>query len=144
VALLLAGIALIVGSVALFRDPLGGSMAKYDFSNPKAALLSQYKMELNRDVRAMMDFSFRIKSSALREAIGSLEVRKEAEFQGKKILFIGFKKNGVNKYETKAFEKDAETGLWAPTYVSSFTVAKDDPQLAKQMEKWEKDEEPVR
>src|SRR5262249_13880419 len=74
-----------------------------------------------------------------KEAIETMEVRKEAEFKDKKILFVAFKEAGVNKYKTEAFEKHTETGFWIPTYLRSYTVAKDNKQLAEQMKMWEDD-----
>lgn len=141
VALALATLALALAlsalGVVLFRDPLGSGLAKYDFSTPKAALISQKKIELNKDIRALLELQSRTKNKKLKEAIETMEVRKEAEFQGKKILFVTFKEDGVNKYTTEAFEKHAETGFWIPTYVGSFTVQKDNRGLAEQMRRWE-------
>jgi hypothetical protein len=141
VSLALSGLAVLVAIaalvVALVRDPLGSGLANYDFSTPKAALISQMKIALNKDIRALLELQSQIKSKKLKEAIDTVEVRKEAEFQGKKILFVAFKEDGVNKYKTGAFEKHAETGFWQPTYVSAFTVEKENKELAAQMRRWE-------
>jgi hypothetical protein len=64
-------------------------------------------------------------------------VRKEAEWKGKKILFVAYEEKGVKKYNTIGFEKDAKTGFWLRHYVSSFEVRKDDERLARVMESWQ-------
>lgn len=122
----------------MFRDPLGSGISKYDFSTPRAALVSRMKIEANKDIRAMIEFESRVHSKEQKEKIDTLEVRKEADFRGKKILFVAFKAKGVNKYSIEGFEKDANTGYWLPSYVGSFEVEKDDKELAEQMRRWEK------
>jgi ribosomal protein S27AE len=122
--------------VAVFRDPLGSGISKYDFTTPRAALESRMKMELNQDIRAMMEFQIRVRGKKEKERLATLEVRKEAEYQGKKILFIAFKVDGVNKYDTESFEKDASTGFWIPAYVGAYEVEKDNKELADQMRRW--------
>jgi hypothetical protein len=135
---LAAALALVALGVALFRDPLGSGMKNYNFTTPRAALESSVKIEMNKDLRAMMEFESKVRGSQQKEKLDTLEVRKEAEFRGKKILFITFKADGVSKYRTEGFEKDAKTGLWMSVHVGSYEVEKDDKELGEQMERWTK------
>lgn len=119
-----------------FCDPLGSGISKYDLSTPKAALVSQMKMQLNTDIRAVLELESRLKGRTLKEAISTLDVRKEAEYRGRKLLFVSFKEDGVTKHKVEAFTKDANTGFWIPDYVGEYEVEKDDKDLAAQMRRW--------
>lgn len=130
-------VALVALGVVVFRDPLGSGIRHYDLSTPRASLESQIKMELDGDIRARLELQRQIQGKMLKERLSTLRVRKEAIFRGKKILFLAYKENGVDKYLTKSFEKDANTGFWLPTYVSTYEVTNEDKDLAAQMKRWE-------
>ncbi len=133
-ALLLSGVAL---GVVFFRNPLpGSSVKKYDFSTPKAALTSQLQMEQNKDLRASLEMSTLVEGPKIEEKLKTLDVRKEAEWSGKMVLFVAYEEKGVKKYDTIGFEKDAKTGFWMRRYVSAYDVRKDNPRLADTMESW--------
>jgi len=96
-------------------------------------------MEQAQDLRAKMQLTqLHRGSKTIAERLKTLEVRKEAEWNGKKILFISFEEKGIKHYEAQGFEKDAESGLWMPSHVDAFTVGRDNRPLADQMEKWER------
>jgi predicted Zn finger-like uncharacterized protein len=134
-ALVLSGVAL---GLVFFRNPLpGSSLKKYDFSTPKAALTSQLEMERDQNLRAGMEMNGLVEGPLVQEKLRTLDVRKEAEWKGKKILFVAYEQKGVKKYNTIGFEKDAKTGFWLRHYVSSFEVRKDDERLARVMESWQ-------
>ena len=130
-------VALAALGIALFRDPLGSGISKYNFSTPRTALESYLKMRINQDMRAEIELRSLFEGKQLKEELNTLDVRKEVEFQGKKILFVAFKKNGVNKYNILSFEKDAGTGFWERTHVGAYEVEKDNKELATQMRRWE-------
>jgi hypothetical protein len=140
-ALGLAALALVLSiaavCIATARDPLGAGISKYDFSSPRAALVSQMRIKLNKDIRAVIDLETQVSGKKLEEKIQTFEVRKEVEFGGKKLLFITFKEDGISKYETKAVERDATTGLWLPSYLSAYTVEETNKALAGEMRRWE-------
>ena len=144
VSLPLAGLALVLSGVALgvtlFRptppNPLGSGLGKYDFSTPRAALRSQDEIQLNNDIRAELDLHHHLEGPRLRERVNTLEVKKEAEWGGKSILFISYERDGVKKYEIASFEKDTKSGLWKRSYAGSFDVRKSNPELADQMDSW--------
>lgn len=99
-------------------------------------MASHLKLEKNRDVataRALNDLKSRRKLS---EKIGSLKVEKTADFRGMRLLFTKYTENGVERKQVSAMEKDAETGLWFPTYVSAYML-RDDPKLKDAYEDWE-------
>lgn len=139
----LSSLALIVSLAALARsflhDPLGSGLSKYDLTSPKACLISELKIEQAQDVRAELQLAqLRRGPKKIAERLKTLEVRKETEWNGKKILFISFEENGIKHYDVRGFEKDAESGLWMPSHVDAFTVGRDNRPLADQMEKWER------
>ena len=138
--LILAAGGFVLGGVALglvlFRDPLGAGMSRYRFSTPKDSLISELQIEQNKDLRANIEYHTVRTDPALREKLKTLEVRKEAEWKGNKILFIVYEEKGVKKYDTPAFEKDADSGFWFPKYLSSSEVERDDKDLADKMNAW--------
>lgn len=89
-------------------------------------------------MRAEIELSSLVRGKDLKEELETLEIRKEVEFQGRKILFVAFKQKGVNKYEVTGFEKDAETGFWKQTGASAYSVEDANKELADQMRRWEK------
>ena len=123
--------------IALFRDPLGSGISKYNFSTPRNALESYLKIQINHDMRAEIELSSLVRGKDLKEELSTLDVRKEVEFRGKKMLFVAFKEKGVNKYDILSFEKDADTGFWIRTGVGAYEVEKDNKELANQMRRWE-------
>ncbi len=134
-ALLVGGAALALHFVLPPRLP-GKSLSSYDFSTPKAALVSLDTMERDRDLRARLEMDAEKDRKSLDEKLRTLEVRKEGEVVGRKILFIVYERDGVKRFETAAFEKDASTGQWSMTYMSADTVERDNAPLAESMRTW--------
>jgi hypothetical protein len=139
----LSACALVLSLVALglhfFADPLGPGLARYDFTTPRAALVSQMQIQRRHDVRAALELQALTAGGNLQEKLNTLEVPKEADWNGVHILFISYREDGVKRYGTAGFEKNARTGLWAPAPVPLPAVREQDPELAKQIESWEKD-----
>ena len=135
----LAALGFVLGATALglifFHDPLGGGMGRYRFSTPRDSLMSALQIEQNKDIRAEIQLNSLRSDRLLAEKLKTLEVHREAEWKGNKILFIVYEEKGVKKYETPTFEKDADTGYWFPKYVSSFEV--DDKDLSQKMTDWQ-------
>jgi hypothetical protein len=115
-ATILSSVALVVSlGVAwwtMTHDPLGPGLSSYDLSTPKAALLSYLKMEQNQDYRAALETTFEFDAKRTAEKAMTLEICKESEWQGSKILFIRFDENGIQKHEVCSFEKHADSGKW--------------------------------
>lgn len=132
----LAALVIAVASTAwnIFRNPIGAGISAYDFTTPQNALDSSLAIDINADIRAMLDLQ-RLKSRNSKEKRETLKIHRDADYQGKKILFISFKQNGITKYDTEAVEKDAETGLWFPAYVSTYGM--DDDALERAINAWE-------
>ncbi|SRR6266542_6245405 len=61
IAVLLSGAAL---AWAVLKDPLGKGIKAYDFSTPKAALMSQLKIEKDGDIRAVLQLSGLLKEGS--------------------------------------------------------------------------------
>ena len=129
-------ISIIGAAWSIFHGGLGKGISGYDFSTPAKAMDSSLAINLNTDIRAMMEME-RVKSGKkLKEKRDTLKVHRDAEYQGKKILFISFNENGIEKHEVEGFEKDAESGMWFPAYVSKYSMT--DAPLKKSAEDWEK------
>ena len=140
IPLILSVIAAILSATALFvslyMDPLlGKGLSSYDFTSPQKALRSQLEMEINKDLRAMLELGKLRSVKYNREKLETIRVHDEAEYQGKKLLFVSFKKNSILQYDMAAFEKDAECGLWFRSYV--LTSSMEDEGLKAKIEKWE-------
>ncbi|HEY2783843.1 MAG TPA: hypothetical protein VGJ05_02610 [Fimbriiglobus sp.] len=119
--------------VVFFRDPLGHGLSAYDFSSPEAAVKSQMEILEKSDFRALIELQ-RHKAGELKQSIKTLEISRVADWQDKKICFVAYLERGRKKKEIESFEKDLETKLWLPIFVSRFDVEKTDPKLAKEME----------
>lgn len=87
----IAIVALAVGISCLLyirlRDPLEGGLEKYDFSTPKAALLSQMRMLADNDYRAHLAFDRIVHAAESKERADSIAVHREIDWRGKKVLF---------------------------------------------------------
>ena len=145
-ATVLAGFSLIISLVAvggvaylwfLRPDPLGKGLKSYDMTTPASSLKSEWQMEMNGDLKALLEFQRKHPSKELKEKIESFEVKKEATWGEKSILFYSFKQDGKNQYRTQGFEKNAETGFWKPSYVDATEVEKDNKKLADMMRSWQ-------
>jgi hypothetical protein len=123
--------------LVLFRNPLGHGMSRYKFSTPKEALVSTAEMEMNQDIRALLEYQAVQGKPRIKERLKTLVVSKEADWKDKKVLFILYEEKGEKKYQTVSFEKDTDSGLWYRTYVSSYEVQKEDKALAEEMRAWE-------
>jgi hypothetical protein len=132
-------LSLVALGLYFFTDPLGPGLARYDFTTPRAALISQAQIQLRHDVRAALELQALTAGGNLQEKVNTLEVNKEADWNGVRILFVSYREDGVKRYETAGFEKNARTGLWAPAPVPLGAVREQNPELAKQIESWEKD-----
>ena len=84
---------------------------------------------------AQIEMEYLRSSPRAEEKLETLKVHRDAEYGGKKILFISYKEDGITQYETMAFEKDADTGYWFRGFVSSYDM--DDAALQESMRKWE-------
>lgn len=138
VSTIISVVALLVSLGVAWRtfthDPLGSGIDAYNFTTAKDALLSQLDMSINRDMRANFELMWVKAENAVKEKRESVRVHSESEYQGKKLLFVSFQENGVPKNAVEAFEKDAQTGFWFPTYVSTYGM--DDPSLEKAIKEW--------
>ena len=127
-------LSLLAFAVALLRDPLGKGLDAYDFSTPRAALISQLQMTAHLDVRAVIELTQIREGKKVEEKIKTVKVHTESNYRGKKLLFISFKENGLWKYDVEGFEKHTDTGWWFPVYVSTYDI--DDSSLKTAIEKW--------
>jgi hypothetical protein len=142
-SLALSACALVLALVALglhfFTDPLGSGLARYDFTTPRAALASQMQIQLHKDVRAAAELQALTEGDKVKEKLDTLEVRKEADWNGTRILFIAYQEDGIKRYAIAGFEKNPRTGLWTPVPVPLEAVRRQNADLARQIESWEKD-----
>src|SRR5262249_45471330 len=124
--------------VACLRDPLGSGLKKYDLSTPKAALESHARMEADSDVRALRELEERTGSKRAKEKAKTLQVHKEVNHRGHKLLFISYKEDGLSKHDVVAFKKDDDADVWRPTPLGAFAFDKGDDDLADQVQRWKR------
>jgi hypothetical protein len=134
-AALVAAIAAL--ATAYWYDPAIARLGGYDFTTPEAAYKSHLQMKANADIGAMLALESLESGRRAEEMLESFEVHKEAEWEGRKVLFVSCIANGVRKYDTPSFEKDAERGQWIPKgtpYISS--LDKDLSPVEEAMKSW--------
>ncbi|MCR9293330.1 MAG: hypothetical protein NXI32_11470 [bacterium] len=140
VPIIASSIAVLVSTLSSFHvwthDPLGKGLAGYDFSTPEAACKSRLQINANQDFRASLELQELTASQKFDENIETLSVHKEVNSRGQKLLFISYNNNGRSTYEVQGFEKKADSGMWFPKYVSSYSVKQYDPGLAEEMDSW--------
>lgn len=151
IPVILSALSLLVSISAVawitLHDPLGSGLAKYDFSTPKASLVSQLTILSEGDIRAVFELQRerQQQDTNFAEQLQTLEVRKDAEWQGSKILFITYLQGGIRRYATESFTKDADSGKWMSSSISTFALVAAEisgtpgaTALKAMMEKWEK------
>jgi hypothetical protein len=118
------------------QQPPKSPLEQYDFSSPTAAMKSQWRMAGTFDYLAMREAVQKAGKEELEEKLSTLQVKKEVEWHGNRILFVTYKSDGTSIYSTPAFTKHANTGYWVGKPVLPFEVEKDNKALAKEMERW--------
>jgi len=135
-------IALATAGYVIYRDPPWGRLGKYNFSTPEQALKSDWQLEANGDIHALIELQKKLDRKNLQEKLNSLEVKRTAEYKGRTALFIQYKttdretKKEKERKEVVWYEKDEKSGLWRQAFVSSVDVRKNDEALAKDIESW--------
>lgn len=155
IALVVAVIGL---GLALFRDPMkpgfafsnpfGDGLSGYDFDSPTAAYKSELEIEKKRDLRAMLALQQKVKDREVQEHIDTLKVEEEVDYKKKdkdraveyKVLFTSYKENGQAKKRVVSMEKDTDTGIWHRRYLSPYDVEKDNKELGRKMQGWDRPE----
>lgn len=95
-----------------YHKPLGEGMSRYDMTTPKAAIESQLRMVADSDLLAVLEMNLLGDDDLAAEKLRTLEVAKESEWRGSKVLFVRFEQNGIKKYDAEYLSKDAKTGIW--------------------------------
>ena len=106
------------------------------------------EMEMKRDIRAFLALNQKLKNKEMQEHLDTLKIDEEVEFKKKekdqtteyKVLFTSFKRKGETKKEVVTMEKDADTGIWHRRYLSAYDVEKDNKELGKKMQTWDRPE----
>ena len=141
VPLLLSVCAVLISLAAIiwtiYHDPFRSHLNRYDFSTPKGCLISVLELGANNDIGSSLALQRLLGQRAVEEKLRTIGVHKEAEWRGEKILFVSYEKNGIKKYATEAFSKDAETGFWQPSYVGIFSMGDEDKALSTMMKTWQ-------
>jgi hypothetical protein len=111
-------------------------MSAYDFTTPEAATASSIVIEANHDFRAHIEIDA-LQSAHLKDATRTLDISRVADFGDKKIVFASFLDRGRKVKKLYCFEKELESKLWLPRFISADSVKDTNEQLAKDMEAWE-------
>jgi hypothetical protein len=106
------GLALFAVGRGLLYNPLGSGASHYDFSSPRAALVSEMKVKLNKDLLAMIELGLMEERPQLQEKLKTLEVRKEVERDGVRYLFISFTEKGAKRQQVMPYKRSPQTGQW--------------------------------
>jgi hypothetical protein len=141
---LLAVVALALSLVALgltvygryFDHPLGKGLKGYDLTSPEKAYQSKVEMNLAVDINAFREMNAIFGGKEAEDKLKSFAVEKTGEYAGKKILFVKWTTEGVDRYEIRSFEKHVDSGLWEEAHLSAWSV--DDESLSEEMKSWEK------
>lgn len=125
-------LAMFISGLAIYRwcaqDPWKRG---YDFSTPEKAIISTYEIIALPFGWERLDQELR--EPFFREYLSSLEIRKEVEYRGRRVLFISYSSNGVKMYDSKTMEQHAKTGRW----FESDRGLEDPPrELLEQQERW--------
>lgn len=117
------------------------ALAKYDFSTPQAALKSTWKMEAEFDIVAMLAYERITRGPKAKLRLDSLEVTKEVDYEGKKILFVKYKDSSddgkvTERKDVITMAKDGDSGLFVRRYVGSYEISQKNKELAEEMDKW--------
>ena len=142
-ALILSGIAIALSAFASYRILRPATdykpLSSYDFSTPAAALTAQSQMLADGNYPALIQEEIRRNSPKAKEKLRTLEIKKEAEWMGTKLLFTSFEEDGIKKFNVAAFEKDANSGLWFSGRFSRYSLPDDAKTLKQTIDAWESD-----
>lgn len=121
--------ALLALAVTLLYDPTQPNLKAYNLTTPEDALKSNLEMNANADFTSLLYLQGIEHGRRAAESLQSLRIHKTVEYQGQKVLFISYQENGLPKFDTPAFEKDAESGLWIPQGTATLSYFKKDEDL---------------
>jgi hypothetical protein len=121
---------------AVFHDPLGPGLRKYDFSTPRAALFSTSKMKVDNNVRAAIELEQLNAGGAESEKLKTLNAKWATSLEDTAFVFFSFESNGKPVRAVEAFCKHPATGYWLPARTWPSAIKNKDPALARQMENW--------
>ena len=142
-ALIFSSIAVLASAFATFRvlrtDAAHKPLSAYDFSSPASALSAQSQMLADGNYPALIQADIRRNGPKAQEKIRTLQIKKEAEWKGTKLLFISYEVGGIPKFEVAGMEKDASSGLWFPKHVSRYSLPDEAKSLKQSIEAWESD-----
>ena len=91
------------------------------------------------DFSTLMELQFKQRDRKVKIKLETIEIRKEVEWQGKKLIFYTFEENGIRKYSVSTVEKDAETGFWYPADFNTSSLPDDAKSLKQSIDAWESD-----
>ena len=137
------------------RNPFGDPLSKYDFETASGTVKSEMEIELNRDLRAILEHERRFPRKEARERAETLKVEEEVDYKRDdkkdkkskgsgefKILFVSFKSDGETRKEIYAMQKDSDNNQWKRDYgLTSFQVREKNKELADKMDKWKTNDE---
>jgi hypothetical protein len=145
-------VALATAGYVVYRDPPGkaktdstdpaktttsaaSNLSRYDFSSAEAALRSEYKIQLTGDVPALLELQAKTDRKVRQEALDTLDVKRAVDFEGKKVVFLTYRKDGKEVKETHWYRRDPDAGMWIRTEPPA-KVREKDPKLAGEIQAW--------
>lgn len=134
-SLIIASAALIVALTPKQPQLPGTALNSFNLKTPVDAMRSVIEIQRSANIRAQMQINQMQMDRTLKEKLDTIKVASESEYGGKRILFVTYKSNGIDKQDIESFEKHAESGLWMPTFVSPYSMT--DKALEKKIRQWQ-------
>ena len=115
-------------------DSQDQGLKSYDFSSPRAALISEAQIRLKGDILTQLDYYRSILRLSSKEETHSIKFHEQFESGGQVILLYTVNKSGSKQYRSKRMEKDAKSGLWHPS--DRTTNATFDDPVVRRIKEW--------
>ena len=132
-----------------FKVPFSSGLSGYDVETPAGMYKSQIEIEVNRDIRAMLELERRFDRKELKEKLDTLKIDSEADFKVDKkdskdpftgeykILFVSYKRDSKDQKEVVAMEKHRDSGLWRSRGAPLMEINEKNKELAKKIQDWQ-------
>jgi hypothetical protein len=116
-------------------------LSAYDLKSPVEAIRTQARLIADMNLRAHVELEFLHKGrrQEAEDFLRTLEVRKEAEWKGTKLLFCAYEVKGIKKYDVRGVEKETDSGMWMPSSFGTYSLPDTEKELKEAIIAFEKD-----
>jgi len=138
ISITLSSVALLLSAYSILKpNALGKGISSYDLSSPEKALTSSLRMKVDGNYLAYIEYELgspKEKGDA-EEVLQNLEVHDTEDYDGKKILFVSYTKDGEKTYDIEGFQKASESGSWYRSRVSVYDMPSGS-EMRNRIQKW--------